>query len=142
MESPIAWYNIRISSDSYALEFPDDIEYELIPSIFPCHVFFGYVAYGIRYSIFLEQLKMNPDPPRVPIPLIPLPFKGAPSQDVRSWLKSMEIVFLAKIICTPTDIFRWIRSFVAGQSANFFDSLPAVPSWEEFKDVWIKRYTV
>ena len=29
-----------------------------------------------------------------------------------------------------------------GQSADFFDSLPAVQSWEEFKDSWIKRYTV
>ena len=85
---------------------------------------------------------MNPDPPRVQIHLIPLPFNVAPSQDVRSWLKSMEIVFLAKGIITPTDKLRWIRSFVEGQTADFFDSLPAVQSWEEFKDIWIKRYTV
>ena len=90
----------------------------------------------------LDQLEINPDPPRVQIHLFPLQFKGAPSQDVRSWLKSMEIVFIAKGIITPTDKLRWIRSFVEGQAANFFDSLPAVQSWEEFKDVWIRRYTV
>ena len=32
--------------------------------------------------------------------------------------------------------------FVEGRAADFFDSLPAVQSWEESKDVWTKRYTV
>ena len=83
----------------------------------------------------LDQLKMHPDTPRVQIPLLPLPFKVATSQDVRSWLKSMEIVFLAKGIYTPTDKLRWILSFADGQAADFFVSLPAVQPWEEFKDI-------
>ena len=62
--------------------------------------------------------------------------------DVSSWLKSMEIVFLVKGIYTPKDKLRWIISFVQWKAADFFDSLPAVQSWEHIEEGCTKRYTV
>ena len=51
----------------------------------------------------LTRLKNRTGPPRLPLPLQPETFTGAPSQDVRSWLHSLDIVLLAREVVSLED---------------------------------------
>ena len=59
MENSIVWYRIGPHPDFDAPEFSNNIEYELIPSNFPRHVFIGHIAYCSCYRIFLTCRTRN-----------------------------------------------------------------------------------
>ena len=74
----------------------------------------------------MDRLKNRTDAPRVLLPLQPKPFTGAPSQDVRSWLHSLEIVFLTRGIVSLEDKLCWVVCFTEGPAAQFLATLQNV----------------
>ena len=65
----------------------------------------------------MDRLKNRTDAPRVPLPLQPIPFTGAHSQDVRSWLHSMEMVFITRGIVSLEDKHCLVVGFTEGPAA-------------------------
>ena len=90
----------------------------------------------------MDRLKTRTEPPRVPVPLQPSVFTVDPSQDVRSWPQSTEMVFLGTGVSSLADKLRMICAFVEGPAALFLASVPDVDSWEHFKQIWIGLYTL
>ena len=78
----------------------------------------------------------------MPVPPQPSVFTGDPSQDVRTWLQSTEIVFLGLGVTSLADKIRMICAFVDGPAAIFLASLPDVDSLEHFKQIRIGYYTL
>ena len=90
----------------------------------------------------MDRLKNRTDAPRVPLPLQPKPFTGTPSQDVQSWLHSLEIVFLTRGIVSLEDKLCWVVGFTEGPAAQFLATLQNVETWDHFKMLWTAKYTL
>ena len=90
----------------------------------------------------MDRLKNRTDARRVPLPLQPKPFTGAPSQDVYSWLHSLEIVFLTRDIVSLEYKLCWVVGFTEGPAAKFLATLQNVETWDHFKMLWTANYTL
>ena len=90
----------------------------------------------------MTRLKNRTDPPRVPLPLLPKPFTGAPSHDVRSWLHSLDTVFFTRGVVSLEDKLYWVVGFVEGPAAPFLATLQDVNTWEQFKELWTAKCTL
>ena len=90
----------------------------------------------------MDRLKNWTDAPRVPLPLQPKPFTGAPSQDVHSWLHSLESVCPTRGIVSLEDKLCWVVEFTEGPAAQFLATLQNVETWDYFKMLWTAKYTL
>ena len=74
------------------------------------------------------------------IPIQPPKFNGY--TDVKSWFDAMEAVFLAKHVSSDQERMIWVRTALQpGIAVEFFESIQGIPSWENFRDMWTKRFT-
>ena len=64
-------------------------------------------------------------------------FHGYPTEDVHTWIESLELVFLAKGVAVLDEQLRWVRLYLEDSAARYFDTLPYPPTWEEFKRHWL-----
>ena len=69
-------------------------------------------------------------------------FHGYPSEDVQTWIKAAELVFLAKGVGQLDEQLRWVRLYIEDSAARYFDTLPYPGNWEEWKRHWIGKYTL
>ena len=93
-------------------------------------------------GVLSTRLKNRTDPTRVHLPVQPKPFTGAPPQDVRSWLHSLDIVFLASGVVSLEDNLCWVVGFVEGPAAQFLATLQDVNTCDQFKELWTAKYTL
>ena len=74
------------------------------------------------------------------IPMQPPKFNGY--TDVKSWLDAMEVVFLSKHVSSDQEKMIWVRTAPQpGIAVEFFESIQGIPSWENFEEMWTKRFT-
>ena len=89
-------------------------------------------------SPFINQILAATRPEHAPTnPVRVTVFNGA--QDVDSWLKAVDVLFLTRGITEDTERFRWVRSLVTGQAADFFEALPGDTTWTSFRTLWRER---
>ena len=76
------------------------------------------------------------------IPVVHTVFHGYPTEDVHTWIESLELVFLAKWVALLDEQLRWVRLYLEYTAVRYFDTLPYPPTWEEFKRHWLGKYTL
>ena len=99
-----------------------------------------YVAPGTGELI--RHMKSLDETPKVPMRVTPSVFTVSVSEDVRSWLENLEVVFISRGVGTLNDKLRWVRGYIDSSAARFFETLPLVNTWDEFKQHWLRKYTL
>ena len=93
-------------------------------------------------NTLMDHLLATPREPGAPAAKVQVPTFNGSNLDVTSWLRAMDVMFMAKGVNSDLERLRWTRPHLTGAAAEFFETIQGVPTWAQFKQQLLERFHI
>ena len=76
----------------------------------------------------MQHLKTTAATVRLNIPVVHTVFRGYPTEDIHTWIESLELVFLAKGVAMLDEQLLWVRLYLEDSASRYFGKLTYPPT--------------
>ena len=87
-----------------------------------------------------EQLLAAPRDTEAPLQEVEVPVFDGTNFDVTTWLRTLEVAFMALGLIEDLERLRWTRAHIEGPAAEYFETIQGVPTWAEFRSALQERF--